>query len=257
MSSTATENNANRFARVPPWAAGAGISLRALRVLIAIGGHINRDGWAYPSLVTIASLTGIARNNIPRVIRELEDVGLLHRDRSTGGRGNSTRYRVVFKGPETSAPQHTFSPETASPTMLFPDETVPSGDAVSPPKQPQTASPVMPEQKEERRERAKARSLSRAPMRDGWFMDFWKACPSRDGENPKQPARKAFEAALGRGADPVEIVRGAANYALSVANIDNRRFVTQAVTWLKQERWKDHQQPPEPAPAPRRHRGIF
>jgi hypothetical protein len=40
----------NRFARVPLWAAGAGVSLRAMRVLIAIGGHIDRDGWAYPSL---------------------------------------------------------------------------------------------------------------------------------------------------------------------------------------------------------------
>jgi len=92
---------------------------------------------------------------------------------------------------------------------------------------------------------------------NGVFMDFWNAYPPREGENPREPARKSFEAALQRGAEPAEIIRGAENYARSVANIDNRRFVAQAVTWLNQKRWEDHQELREPEPPQRKRIGIF
>jgi hypothetical protein len=91
----------DRFARIPLWAAGVEIRPRAFRVLIAIAAHIDRDGWAYPSLASIAALTGIARNKLFAAVDQLENVGLLRRDRSKGGRSNPTRYQVVFKGPET------------------------------------------------------------------------------------------------------------------------------------------------------------
>jgi DNA-binding MarR family transcriptional regulator len=83
-----------RFARIPLWAASAEITPSALRVLIAIAAHLDRTGWAYPSLSTIAGLTGIARKKVPSLIAELEGAGLLRRERSKGGRGNPTRYQV-------------------------------------------------------------------------------------------------------------------------------------------------------------------
>jgi hypothetical protein len=202
--------------------------------MIAIGGHIDRDGWGYPSLATIAALTGIAREDLPRVIVQLEDSGLLHRDRSAGGRRNSTRYWLDFKGPETSAPEHTFLPETVG-----------SPAYVSTPKrmllEPETSAPQQTKHKEQtlaRETRARA---------NGLFMDFWQRCPPRDGDNPKEPASREFEAALDAGVDPELIIDKAAAWKRSVENIDNRRFVKQAVTWLRAKGWEDDY--PEPAPA--------
>jgi hypothetical protein len=37
-------------------------------------------------------------------------------------------------------------------------------------------------------------------------------------------------------------------------HVADRRHVAHAVTWLNQQRWNDHQQPPEPV---RRHSGLF
>jgi hypothetical protein len=48
-----------RFAKIPEHALKANLTGRALRVLIAIGLHADPAGWAWPSLETIAELSGI------------------------------------------------------------------------------------------------------------------------------------------------------------------------------------------------------
>jgi hypothetical protein len=80
------------------------------------------------------------------------------------------------------------------------------------------------------------------------FERFWHIYPSRHPHpNPKMPARRKFEAAVKRGADPADILRGAQNYAAYVAgNIKDPRHIAQAQTWLNQERWNDHPEPPGP-----------
>jgi SOS response regulatory protein OraA/RecX len=75
------------------------------------------------------------------------------------------------------------------------------------------------------------------------FETFWRSYPKRQGSNPKKPAAVKFEAAVKRGIDPAIIVRGAENYAADVAREGTApRFVAQAITWLNQERWADHQE---------------
>jgi hypothetical protein len=90
-----------------------------------------------------------------------------------------------------------------------------------------------------------------APARDDLFIKFWQIFPKRDGDNPKAAARKAFEAALNKGADPDAILRGARDYARRSAETvpdDQRRYIPMAVTWLKQHRWEDD--PPATPKAP-------
>jgi DNA-binding IscR family transcriptional regulator len=77
-----------RFARVPLWAGKLQLRPQAWQVLVVIAAHADRAGWAHPSLATIAELTGITRNNLPRLLDMLEAAGLLRRDRGTGGRGH-------------------------------------------------------------------------------------------------------------------------------------------------------------------------
>ena len=84
-------------------------------------------------------------------------------------------------------------------------------------------------------------------------LEFWPAYPKREGENPKKPARKAFIVAVKSGHDPTAIVAGAKHYAAEMQRIKHvgTRYVAQAVTWLHQARWEDHQQtaPPNGEPA--------
>ena len=99
-------------------------------------------------------------------------------------------------------------------------------------------------------ERARRALLARDHEQNGAskFEAFWQAYPSRHPHaNPRKPELEKFEAAVKRGIDPGVIIRGAENYRATVELIGTEpRYVTQAMTWLRQERWGDHQQPPEP-----------
>ncbi len=79
------------------------------------------------------------------------------------------------------------------------------------------------------------------------FDGFWRIYPSRHPHpNPKKPACQKFEAALKRGVPASDIIRGAENYAVYVEQEKtNPRFITQAKTWLNQERWAEYQKAPE------------
>lgn len=76
---------------------------------------------------------------------------------------------------------------------------------------------------------------------EGAFERFWSVYPSRSPHsNPKKPARQKFEAAVKRGVDAEEIIRGAQVYARHAArHIPDPQHVAMATTWLHQERWSD------------------
>jgi len=100
----------SKFSRVPSRAAGIR-DLRGddLRVLIAMGQHVDKAGNAHPSLSRIGALTGVSRKNVPRSIERLEKAGLIERRRvqAESGRWDRSRYRILFNGtkPETGADQ--------------------------------------------------------------------------------------------------------------------------------------------------------
>ena len=79
------------------------------------------------------------------------------------------------------------------------------------------------------------------------FEQFWKAYPSRGDNkpNPKKPARAKFSAAVKKGTDPADILRGVKNFvSAEQANGTEPRFIPMAITWLNQERWEDYQTAP-------------
>lgn len=81
------------------------------------------------------------------------------------------------------------------------------------------------------------------------FMDFWSAYPRRVG---KGAARRSWEAAVKKGADPQTLVRSAARFAGEMADKDPK-YIPHPSTWLNQERYEDEPAEPEASPAPRRH----
>ena len=84
------------------------------------------------------------------------------------------------------------------------------------------------------------------------FDEFWRAYPKRSPHaNPKNPAGQKFKKAVANGVLAEKIIRGAKNYALHIERERvEPKFIAQAVTWLNQSRWDDHQEPPpDPRPA--------
>lgn len=93
------------------------------------------------------------------------------------------------------------------------------------------------EETEERREETEEKDI----LVDPGFDEFWKTYPRREGSNPKEPAKKLFRGAISKGAAIDEILIGAKKYADEITrNRTEPKFVAQAVTWLRQQRWQDY-----------------
>lgn len=80
-----------------------------------------------------------------------------------------------------------------------------------------------------------------APRVCSRFDEFWKEYPKRDGDNPRKPAEKKFNALVKTGVDAQVIIDGAKQAATEAKrrNIYGTTFVPQAVTWLNQQRFLD------------------
>jgi hypothetical protein len=240
-----------RFGRIPPAAAGISLSGdRAWRVYIAIAGHADKTGRAFPALSRIATLTGIDRKRLPTIIDELELAGLIRREGV--GPARNTIYRIVANpdqralnlppvmSPHTGTSdvpshgdigRHGMSPHTDRDVPLQGDQVVPvQGDLTD-----------QGTKKENRRVLTHSESEV-----DSAFEKFWQAYPHRGlHADPKKPAAEKFVAAVKRGAHPAIIIAAAERYRRAVEKTNTApRFVAQAVTWLNQARWDE--QEPEP-----------
>jgi len=227
-----------RFARISERAIRCrDLSAVDWRVLACIALHADVTGRAYPSMATIAEITGIRRQDVPRVIRRLEHLIGLRRERGIG-RGNRNVY--VLRPEKPAANVRTAAGNSAANVRTAADRNV------------RTEATEMSAHR--RREHTKEQTNKHiCPDLDesaDWFETFWRYYPSRKPhDNPKKPARLKFEAAVKRGVDPTMIVRGAENFAVyAAAHISGPRFIKTAEVWLNKECWSDYQQPPEPEP---------
>jgi hypothetical protein len=193
---------------------------------------------------TIAAITGIGRGDVPRSVRRLEENGLLRREGRTGASAVNL-YILIFDSGRVSASRLSGVSNAAdrvSATPLTGCQQIRTGGV-------STRADLTDKEQTKRTHFARKRA-ERVDNRNGAseFETFWCVYPSRHPHpSPKKPARLKFEVVVKRGVDPADIIRGAQNYAAYVAaNVSDPRLVAQAVTWLNQERWNDHQEAPEP-----------
>jgi uncharacterized protein YdaU (DUF1376 family) len=97
-------------------------------------------------------------------------------------------------------------------------------------------------QSQSQRKKEDIRAVANATRPSGDHFDKFKAAyPRRKGSNPWKPARVQFDIALKSGADPAKIiaaVRAGVGYDTEKINTE---YIPQAVKWLRDRRWEDHQ----------------
>ena len=202
-------------------------------IAFSILDHLNtKTGRCDPSLVGLAERTSTPKRTVIRAIQALVDAGYF-RVRHGGGRRRRNSYMPAW---ETVTPETPFDDQE---TVTFETE---KGDILD----QETVTPETPEHGNRTREEHEKKTLGENAES---FERFFTTYPSRrPHSNPRKPAQQKFEAAVKHGVDPEDIIRGAKNYARYVAaEGTDPKYVAQAVTWLNQERWTEHQEPPAPA----------
>lgn len=230
---------------------GNDFNAAALRVaFVLLYRHMNgTTGRCNPSIAVLVQETGLSERGLRYALRELEQSGWWQIVGGSGaGRGHTSSYQPNFERVQYAAPfKHGkgAKPNTKKGQSGCASVIEKRYEFALNQEKNQEESPLYPPKGEERE-------------RDLRPAEFWQVYPSRgeylDGE---EQARRAFEAAVARGADPEEIIAGARRYAAHVAKTGiEPRFVPRAERWLKNQRWTDRIRPVE-APRSRVSGGLF
>jgi hypothetical protein len=216
--------------------------------------HLNGNtGRCDPSISTLAKETSLTTRGVEKAISELKKSGWWRISRegtpARGGRTNAYSPRFeTSQRPEWNGGSSGLKEANCSSGL--PGERPEPWFAKDPNRS--SSKPVKNQESDSRRAGARRRERVFRDPAMSEFEIFWQAYPARaPHSNPKKPAREKFEAAVKRGVGPAEMIAGAERYAAQVAAAGTEpRYVAQAATWLRQERWgDDHQQrPAEPAP---------
>ena len=226
-----------------------------LRVLCAIAAYADRSGKCWPATTTLASELGVSDRRVRSCLRNLESCGYLKTEHRPGQRSS---YLVCREASDPGTPASGVgvdpgtSPSGESGTsrsgVTENPGTSPSGGAE--PHVPGTPEPHVPPK--DTLNRVTEHKHTSCSVPDQQFEVFWRAYPSRrPHSNPKKPARAKFEAAIKRGMAAADIIRGAKRYAAYVEREGtDPRYVSQALTWLNQERWMEDQEAAATEPTP-------
>ncbi len=66
--------------------------------------YADRDGWAWPSIETLARSSGVSKRMTPKALKNLEALGVIEIE-TGGGRGKTSRYRFTLQPPTASTPE--------------------------------------------------------------------------------------------------------------------------------------------------------
>lgn len=238
-----TKQRASRFSIVPARAVeDRRLSNAAFRVLAALGTFSDKEGWCWPSMVTLAEMLNTSRQAPQRQIRKLSKLGYIEKSRQhrADGGNTSNRYRLLFdralfqKQTEIEEGQHSVA--GGGNTALRGGQADVAGGATS------EVATILKNAPDEP-------SILDESTAEGNFEEFWLKYPKRNPHpNPKKPAKLKFLAAVKRGVDVESIIHGCESYAAYVTREGKEpNFIAQAVTWLSQERWTDNHKPLDPA----------
>ena len=215
------------------------------RVLTCISVHADASGRAWPSMETIAEMTGVRRQDVPRVIHRLERFQQLRCERG-GGPNRKNLYVLAFEGEAV-----TDDVRKSADADVRKDADAGVRNAADVDVRKSASKMSANSRREHTKEQTNIHTSAGQDESAGdWFERFLNVYPDRgDHTSPTKPAREKFLAALKGGADPAVIVRGAENYrqVMSRYRGHDRQFVKQPANWLKDRLWEQYQAQPTPA----------
>lgn len=188
-----------------------------LLMLLAIADFADDDGYAYPSVQTLATKCRMQQRNANKVLASLRESGELEIRQNEGPHGTN-RYRVVLDAPTlsklTGAVQtDTLSKRTAAPVHLDPK-----------PLSKRTDEPPI--------------TVNEPSMRanDG-FMTFWKYYPRKVSKESAQKVWSKLTPDAGLQATILQAIEF--QKRTEQWQKDGGRFIPHPATWLNGRRWED------------------
>lgn len=179
-----------------------------LLVHLALADFANDEGLCWPSIATLAKKSRCGERLVQRQIADMIIDGWLVLDSRGGGRGRSNCYLLQTPSAKRGLP----GSETPSPATESLGETT-------------------------------YRTVKNLPAVDADFDAFWSAYPRKVA---KQHARRVFVSLMRRRDHPsvADLVAAVTAYSTTFSDI---RYCAHPATWLRQERWTDHDTATAPA----------
>lgn len=237
--------------KVTAWAVKQKVNFPATKlVLILMAGYADDNGVCWPSQTCIANAAQMSRRSIIRHINALVEGGFLTKEsRFDAEKGQmSNIYRIlnsaeideepceaVSQPPVTKEanPSETVSQAPVTPCHN-PSDTVSHKSIIEP--IIDNIPPIIPQKPKPARKRKADTVVAYTPE----FEAFWAAYPKRQGGNPKFEAWNSYSRLISAGVTHDAIMAGTLAYA---AQVDDPRYVAQAVTFLNQRRFEDDYKP--------------
>ncbi|KPQ19686.1 helix-turn-helix domain-containing protein [Halomonas sp. HL-93] len=235
------------------------LGARDMRVLGALYAHADTERTCWPSVSTLAALTGIDRRDVQRTIRRLEGFGWLTVE-AGGGRAATSRYRL-WQASQTAGDPPADIQRRAGKAPAVDDEKAGISPAVDSPQRagespqkggcftPETAGelPARTYQEQTRNinplfcatdmSASEPKAKCGEAAREASFADFWRAYPKRRG---KADARKAWMKLAPDEGLTERILQAVAQARASPDwRKEGGQFIPYPATWLRRRGWED------------------
>ncbi len=93
------------FSLIPEWVLDSGVSDRAVRLYCVLARYADKDGEAWPSRGLLAERLKCSRDSVDRAVRELVDVGALHREHRTRNGAHTSNLWTIMRVAAGSRPR--------------------------------------------------------------------------------------------------------------------------------------------------------
>lgn len=223
----------------------AGLSMAARVLLLGLWTEADDQGVFDWKPVTLKMrLMPVDNVDVPALLLELEQADVIRRFEQDARAFGAIRNFCKYQRPKTPKYRELKSSDLRNyVASQYPVTETTEPDPASFPQKVEMA-PQMEEggdNKEEIKESIQPVAKATRPA-SSRFEDFWKEYPKRDGDNPRKPAEKKFNALVKTGVDPEVMVSGSrkASADARARGVYGTKFVPQAIKWLNDQRFHDY-----------------
>jgi hypothetical protein len=222
----------------------AGLSMAARVLLLGLWTEADDQGVFDWKPVTLKMrLMPVDNVDVPSLLLELEQADLIRRFEQDARGFGAIRNFCKYQRPKTPKYRDLKSADLRNYVASKYPITETTGPEPAPFPKKVEMSPQMEEGGDKREEvKESTQPIAKATAECSRFEEFWKDYPKRDGDNPRKPAEKKFNALVKTGVDPEVMISGArqASADARARGIYSTKYVPQAIKWLNDQRFHDY-----------------